>query len=174
MDDHVRLPLLLARIASLEEQVKGDRVLIEQLRQQVRMATRAEEILKRAEPETGPLPVVPKPRPHRRARSRDVTYLRVVKAVAVACLAAGVLGGAIIPASSLVTGPSPASAGTTFAGMEQDHVDAAEAGLCDGQLPEVGEWPGSDALVGAGRSPFGVVAFGGDAARVIAGGWCGG
>jgi hypothetical protein len=113
MDDYGKLPLLLARIASLEQQVKGDRVLIEQLRQQVKMATRASEILKRAGSDTGPLPAaplpVPQPRTHRRPRSRDVTYLRVIKVATIGVLAAGMVAGVVIPASSIVAAPARAA-----------------------------------------------------------------
>src|SRR6266496_3537788 len=85
MDDHGNLPLLLARIASLERRDREKDRLIGELRQQVKMATRVSEIIRAADG-TGPMPTVPQPRA-RAAPKRDRSHLRVVKGIGIVAVA---------------------------------------------------------------------------------------
>ncbi len=86
MDDHGNLPLLLARIASLERRDREKDRLIGELRQQVKMATRASEIIRAADG-TGPMPAVPpQPRSHVRPK-RDRSHLRVVRGIGIVAVA---------------------------------------------------------------------------------------
>jgi hypothetical protein len=168
MDDDGLVRLLTARISALEEMVAGDRQLIEQLRDQLAKAVRAE-VLRRADA-TGPLPVptpVPQPRRgHRRMRGTQMTYLHIVKVATIGVLAAGVIAGAVIPASSIVFSPTPASAAPLrgYAAAVVHRLDAEQAGLCRGQLPDVGgpRVHGTEEAEVQGKwHPFGAVAYGG-------------